>query len=106
MNRGIAPLFLAHLIARRIEPQHVFDGGPHDRASLKKSAPPEDGMPLPQVDHALNEREKIPVLGLQIPAKPACGIILTISIVVSHLRMPDRVTGIHHGYALRKEEGG
>src|SRR5580692_2629857 len=67
VKRRIAPLLLAHLVAAGIEPQQIFYICPLDRTTLEKTAPAKYGMPLPQVDHALYERQQVTILRLQIP---------------------------------------
>ncbi len=100
MKRAVAPLVLADLFADGIKPQHILYGCTFDWTTLKKSFPPEHGMPLSQVDHALNECEQVAILRLQIPIQPADWIILTVGVIVSHLRVPDRIAGIQHWYSL------
>jgi hypothetical protein len=67
-NRGIAPLILAHLSALWIQPKHILYIGAFDGTALEKMLPPEYGMPLPQVDHALHKGQQVTIFGLQNPA--------------------------------------
>src|ERR1700722_18159816 len=60
-SSSVAPLVLGHFGAAGIQPQHVFYVCSLDGAPLKKMPPAEDRMPLAQINHALNEREQVPI---------------------------------------------
>ena len=61
-------------------------------------------MLLAKIDHSLHERQKVTVRGLQIPVQPTNFVVLAVGIVVSHLRVPDGISRIHHGYALGEQQ--
>src|SRR6267154_362742 len=103
-SRRVAPLILTHLIATGIQPQHIFHVRALDGAPLKKSPAPEYRMPLAKIDHPLNEGQQVAILRLQTPIQPAYLVVLAVGIVVTHLCMTHGVSGIHHWYALRKQE--
>src|ERR1700719_2546707 len=84
LKRTIPPFVFTHLIAAGIKPQHIFYICSFDWAALEKTAPAEYRMPLAQINDALNERQQLAVLRLQIPIQPADFVVLAVSIVISH----------------------
>src|SRR5579863_359801 len=103
MDGRIAPIVLAHLTTIGLEPQHVFYSCTFDGTALEKMPAAEYGVPSTKIDHALDERQQVAVLGLNVPVDPTCGIVLAVGIVVSALSVSDRVSGVNHRHALGEQ---
>ena len=81
-------------------PRHGFE------PRLEKVAPSKNRLGLAQLDYFPREIEQCALFGGQIPIEPGNRRILTISVIVSVLGLPEFITGQEHRHPLRKKQRG
>src|SRR5205807_8437157 len=101
------PFLVAHFVATRVKPHHIFDLASPDSSALEKLRSTKNGMIAPELNHFPGELEQRLLFFVAfLPIEPADLVVLTIGIVIAVLSPAEFISPAKHRHTLRNEQRG